>query len=91
MSPDDITPAWLSGVFGTEVLSFNTKICEGGQLSTTILITDIKLKDEKASRPSSVAVKLHSPLPSARGLSVATFAYRREIWFYVRRLCSLLQ
>ena len=78
---DQISKEWLSSVLDGTVVSFDSKILEGGALSDTTLIHNVKFAGAEG-KADSLVVKYSKGIEGARGLAMATNSYVNEINFY---------
>ena len=79
---DDLTPAWLSSVLGSEVAGFGTAYLDGGVMSHAYKLTSITYRDAPADAPRSVVVKIASRVPELRAFGINSGLYNRELNFY---------
>ena len=78
---EEITTEWLSNALQEKVLSFDSRICAEGQISLTVVLTNIKYGGvNKETRPKSLALKLNHQDPGARQFFKEY--YDQEVWFY---------
>ena len=79
MTPEGLTDAWLSGVFGTEVTVGETSRIGDGLVGMNIRM---ELQSD-GSVPSSLIAKLPSPDSTSRATGIALRNYEREVCFYL--------
>jgi hypothetical protein len=85
LKESDFTPAWIGKLLNANVTKLgSTKLCSEGQIGVTVLCLGIEYENqaEAASRPSSIAVKMHGPAIAQRQqMSEAEF-YSKELYVY---------
>lgn len=80
-SIEEVTPAWLSEVFGEEITDCQAHYLEGGVVGDAFKVHDIKYKDS-SDGPTSAVVKLANVVPEKREYALANRVYVKEINFY---------
>ncbi len=79
MSPDDLSPAWFSEVFDTEIAGLHHEAIGDGLVGMNLrVVFDVA----SATVPASVVVKLPSADPTSRATGIALRNYEREVKFY---------
>lgn len=84
---EEITPAWLSGVLGGPVVSFDVTFLEGGVLSDAFKLHGIVYEGDADGLPTSVVAKLSNQVPDRRAFALMANAYAKELNFF-RHLAS---
>ena len=79
VAPEDVTAAWLSGVFGASVDVIATERIGDGLVGMNLRVA---LRSDDAGVPSSVVIKLPSPDETSRATGIALRNYERESKFY---------
>lgn len=82
MGPDDITPAWLSGVLGLDVVAATAERVGTGQVGMSVRYRLTFGAEPPAGAPGSVVAKLPSPDEVSRATGVQLRNYEREVAFY---------
>jgi aminoglycoside/choline kinase family phosphotransferase len=80
MSPDDITPAWLSRILQTDVTDVTCEPIGDGLVGMNLRVGIATA--ERSDAPASVVVKLASLDPTSRATGIALRNYEREVKFY---------
>ena len=78
---EEVTPAWLSEVLGTEVVDCQAHYLEGGVVGDAFRIHDIEYA-EPSGRPASAVVKLANAIAEKRDYAVENRIYVKEVNFY---------
>jgi len=81
MTPEEITPAWLSAVVGAEVRGVTQDRIGDGLVGMNLRL-GLEYAGDRGERPESLVIKLPSPDPTSRATGVAMRNYEREVLFY---------
>lgn len=83
MSPEEITPAWLSEILGADVIAVPSQRIGDGLVGLNLRV-GIEYAESSAAeeRPSSVVIKLPSLDATSRATGIALRNYEREVKFY---------
>lgn len=82
VSVGEITPGWLSGVLGGEVLDYQVTFLEGGVLSDAYRLHEITYRGEPDGLVTSVVVKMANQVAERRDFALMVNAYNKELNFF---------
>lgn len=77
----DVTTEWLSSALGGTVVSYTSKVLEGGALADTALI-DVKYAAGAEGKTTSVVLKYAKGMQAGRDFAMMSNAYKKECNFY---------
>lgn len=80
MSPDQVTPEWLSEVFGADVSAVESHRIGDGLVGLNLRVALTHSGGDTV--PDSVVIKLPSVDPTSRATGIALRNYEREVKFY---------